>query len=217
MFPNVDWMEMLEAFGETIYMSAISTVFVFVLGLLLGILLFTIGEKGLTPNKTAYQILSVVVNLLRSLPFLILIVLLVPFTKIIIGTILGPSAALPALIIGATPFYARIVELALNERGKDLIETGRAFGATNKQITTKIIIPESIVSIIRGITTTSIMITGYTSISGAIGAGGLGHVAYLYGFARGRMDVTLAATLGIIIIILLTQLVGDTIIKKLNK
>lgn len=217
MFKNVDLDEFIDAFIDTLYMSLTATLFVFILGLALGILLFYVGEKGLSPNKVISQILSMIINLLRSVPFLILIVLLIPFTRIIIGTILGPSAALPALIIGATPFYARLIELALNEKGKDLIETGKAFGATNFQIITQIIIPESIVAIIRGITTTSIMITGYTSIAGAIGAGGLGNLAYLYGFARNRMDVTIVATLGIVIIIVFIQLLGDLSINKLNK
>lgn len=217
MFNNIDFSEFLDAFIDTLYMSLLSTFFVFILGLSLGVLLFYIGEKGLSRNKILYQIVSVIVNLLRSIPFLILIVLLIPFTRILIGTILGPSAALPALIIGATPFYARLIELALNEKGSTLIETGKAFGASNFQIITRIILPESIVAIIRGITTTAIMIVGYTSIAGAIGAGGLGNLAYLYGFARNRMDVTLIATLGIVIIILFVQLAGDVTIKKLNK
>ena len=217
MFKNVDLSEFFDAFIDTLYMSLLSTIFVFILGLCLGVLLFYIGEKGLSPNKILYQILSVIINLLRAIPFLILIVLLIPFTRIIIGTILGPSAALPALIIGATPFYARLIELALNEKGSSLIETGKAFGANNIQIITKIIIPESIIAIIRGIITTSIMIVGYTSIAGAIGAGGLGNLAYLYGFARNRMDVTIVATLGIVIIILIIQIAGDVTIKKLNK
>ncbi|AIO19387.1 Methionine import system permease protein MetP [Candidatus Izimaplasma bacterium HR1] len=217
MFSNIDLHEFVEAFIDTMYMSLLSTLFVFCFGLILGITLFFIGEKGVTPNKVVYQVTSISVNLLRSIPFLILIVLLIPFTRIIIGTILGPSAAIPALIIGATPYYARLIELALNEKGEKLIETGKAFGASNFQIIVKIILPESITSIIRGITTTAIMITGYTSIAGAIGAGGLGNLAYLYGFARNRTDVTLAATLGIILIILFIQFAGDITVKKLDK
>lgn len=217
MFNNIDFDEFIEAFIDTLYMSLISTIFVFILGLLLGILLFNTNKKGLTPNNKIYQVLSLCISLLRSVPFLILIVLLIPVTRVLIGTILGPSAALPALIIGATPFFARLVELALNEKGNDLIETGKAFGASNVQIITKIIIPESIIAIVRGITTTAIMITGYTSIAGAIGAGGLGNLAYLYGFARNRIDVTIIATIGIVIIILFIQLIGDITIKKLQK
>ena len=144
MFTNITPNEFLEAFLDTLYMSSISTIFVFAFGLLVGILLFYVGENGLSPNRVLYQIVSITINLLRAIPFLILIVLLIPFTRILIGTILGASAALPALIIGATPFYARIVELALNERGKDLIETGKTFGASNRQIITKIINHQSV-------------------------------------------------------------------------
>lgn len=217
MFNNINISEFIDAFLDTVYMTFLSTIFVFIFGLLIGIILFNTNSNGLTPNKKVYQFLSLLINLLRSIPFLILIVLLIPFTRILIGTILGPSAALPALIIGATPFYARLVELALNEKGFNLIETGKAFGATNTQIITKIILPESIISLIRGITTTAIMITGYTSIAGAIGAGGLGNLAYLYGFARNRSDVTLLATLGIVVIIISIQLIGDFTIKKLRR
>lgn len=217
MFNNIDPIEFVSAFLDTIYMSFLSSLFVFIFGLCLGILLFNTNDKGLSPNKYIYQALSITISLLRSIPFLILIVLLIPFTRILIGTILGPSAALPALVIGATPFYARLVELALNEKGIELIETGKAFGATKFQIITKIVLPESKIAIIRGITTTMIMITGYTSIAGAIGAGGLGNLAYLYGFARNRIDVTILATIGIVFIILLIQLVSDITIKKLQK
>lgn len=217
MFDNIDIDEFIDAFIDTVYMSLVSTIFVFILGLLVGVLLFYIGEKGFSPNKGLYQVISILVNLFRSIPFLILIVLLIPITRVLIGTILGPSAALPALIIGATPYYARLIELSLNEKGKKLVETGKAFGASNIQIITKIMIPESLISIVRGITTTAIMITGYTSIAGAIGAGGLGNLAYLYGFARNRTDVTILATIGIIIIILCFQFAGDFTVKKIQK
>lgn len=217
MFNDVEFSSFNEALLETIYMSLVSSFFVFFFGLALGILLFTTDEKGLSPNKPLYSILSLITSLFRSIPFLILIVLLIPFTKLIIGTILGPSAALPALIIGATPFYARLVELALNEKGKDLVETGKAFGATNKQIIFKILIPESLPSIIRGITVTTILITGYTSIAGAIGAGGLGNLAYLYGYARNKANITILATIEIVILILIIQFTGDRITKKIQK
>ena len=217
MFKNIDFEVFNRALQETIYMSLVSSFFVFFFGLVIGILLFTTDEKGLSPNATIYRILSVFTSLFRSIPFLILIVLLIPFTKILIGTILGPSAALPALIIGATPFYARLVELSLNEKGEHLVETGKAFGATNRQIITKILLNESLPGIIRGITVTTILIAGYTSIAGAIGAGGLGNLAYLYGFARNRIDITILATIEIIIFILIIQFIGDKVVKKLNK
>lgn len=205
-----------DAFNETLYMTLLSTLFVFILGLLLGVLLYTFSQEGLKPNKLIYAILSIYTSIGRSIPFLILIVLLIPLTRIIIGTILGPSAAIPALVIGATPFYAKLVELALGEKGKYLKETGLSFGAKPSAILLKILIPESKKSLVRGITVTSIAITGYTSIAGAIGAGGLGNLAYLYGYARNQQNVTLIATLLIVLIILTLQFTGDFIAKKIS-
>ena len=207
----------LDALYETIYMTGISTVFVFVLGLFFGSLLYSTDRNGLWNQKQVYKLLSFLTSTLRSIPFLILIVLLIPFTRIIVGTILGPTAALPALIIGATPFYARIVENSLNEKGKELKELGLSFGATKIQVLYKILIPEALPSLIRGITITAIAITGYTSIAGAIGAGGLGNLAYLYGYARNRINVTILSTILIASLILIIQLTGDIIAKKLQK
>ncbi len=207
----------LDALRETAYMTIVSTIFVFLLGLLWGSLLYSTDRHGLWENPVLYRILSIITSALRSIPFLILIVLLIPFTRIIIGTILGPTAALPALIIGASPFYARLVEIALHETGSDLKETGLSFGATKLQILLQILIPESLPALIRGITVTAIAITGYTSIAGAIGAGGLGNLAYLYGYARNRIHVTIIATVLIALFILLIQIIGDAFVRKTQK
>ncbi len=204
----------IEALWQTVYMTIASTSLVFIIGLIWGSLLYTTDEGGLWEHKLIYKIISIITSTLRSIPFLILIVLLIPFTRVIIGTMLGPSAALPALVIGASPFYARLVEIALHEKGKHLKEAGLSFGATKYQVLTKILIFESIPALIRGITVTAIAITGYTSIAGAIGAGGLGNLAYLYGYARNRMNITIVATLMIVIFILVIQLVGDFFVKK---
>ncbi len=212
----IDYRTYLEAFNETLYMTALSTLIVLVLGLILGIALYVTSQEGLIPNRFVYSVLSVVTSIGRSIPFLILIVLLLPVTRMLVGTILGPSAAIPALVIGATPFYARLVELALFEKGKALKETGISFGATNLTIIMKILIPESKASLVRGITVTAIAITGYTSIAGAIGAGGLGNLAYLYGYARNRQQVTIIATVLIVALILVIQLIGDLTVKKLT-
>lgn len=207
----------LEALYDTVYMTIISSIFVFIFGLILGALLYSTDKNGLWENKIVNNVLSITTSGLRSIPFLILIVLLIPFTRIIIGTILGPTAALPALIIGATPFYARLVEIALNETGEDLKETGLSFGATKFQVLAKILIPESLPALLRGITVTAIAITGYTSIAGAIGAGGLGNLAYLYGYARNRLNVTIIATVLIALFILIIQIIGDQAVKKTSK
>jgi len=206
----------VNALYETVYMTALSTLFVFVLGLLLGSLLYMVHPNGLMPRKAVYSALSAVTTIFRSIPFLILLVLLIPFTRLLLQTILGPSAALPALTVGATPFYARIVELALLEKGTYLKETGFAFGAKARQVMTKILIPESLPSLVRGITVTSVTIAGYTSIAGAIGAGGLGNLAYLYGYARNRQDVTVIATVLMVLFILGIQFTGDKLTKKLS-
>lgn len=207
----------LEALWETTYMTLVSTIFVFLLGLIWGSLLYSTDKGGLWENKSVYKLLSVITSALRSVPFLILIVLLIPVTRILVGTILGPTAALPALIIGASPFYARIVEIALHETGVDLKETGLSFGATKIQVLLRILIPESLPALIRGITITAIAIAGYTSIAGAIGAGGLGNLAYLYGYARNRIHITVIATMLIALFILIIQIIGDLFVKKLKK
>lgn len=206
----------LKAFIETFYMTALSTIFVFILGLILGIYLYITSQEGLTPNRPVHLTLSIITSMGRSIPFLILIVLLIPFTRLLVGTILGPNAAIPALVVGASPFYARLVELALHEKGKDLKETGASLGATNTSIILKIMLPEAKAGLIRGITVTAIAIAGYTSIAGAIGAGGLGNLAYLYGYARNQQLVTIISTLLIIFIILMIQFIGDISIKKLT-
>ena len=206
----------LDAVYETLYMTFVATFFVAFAGLALGVSLFVSAEDGLKPNKQLYGILSVITSIGRSIPFLILIVLLIPVTRIIIGSILGPSAALPALIVGGTPFYARLVELALFEKGQDLKETGKAFGLTDVKIMTKVLIPESMPALVRGITVTAIALAGYTSIAGAIGAGGLGDLAYLYGYSRNQPQVTWIATVLMVMIIITIQLSGDIVVKKLS-
>ncbi|PAT02377.1 hypothetical protein CI105_02445 [Candidatus Izimaplasma bacterium ZiA1] len=217
MFSDLELDLFLKALYETVYMSFIATIFVCFFGLLLGIFLYLTSENGMLKNKYAYLSLSFFTSLGRSIPFLILIVLLIPFTRLILGTILGPSAALPALIIGATPFYGRIVELSLHEKGKELVETGLSFGANTFNIVLKILIPESLPSLIRGLTVTTITIISYTSIAGAIGAGGLGNLAYLYGYARNKIEITIIATFLIVILIIFVQLIGDITSKKLSK
>lgn len=181
---NVDWNQMLEATGETLYMTAIAALATFVLGLILGLLLFMTAKDNLWENKSINTVIGAFVNIFRSIPFIILIILLIPFTKILLGTILGASAALPALIIGAAPFYARMVEIALREIDKGVIEASKAMGAKTSTIILKVLIPESLPALVSGITVTTIALVGYTAMAGVVGAGGLGTLAYLEGFQR---------------------------------
>ncbi len=149
-----------EAFNETLYMTLLSSLLVGFLGLVLGVLLFVFAKTGLRPKRRVYATLSVITSMGRSIPFLILIVLLIPITRIVVGTILGPSAAIPALVVGGVPFYARLVEIGLFEKGEDLKETGRALGLTDYKIVTKILIPESMPALVRGLTVTAIALAG---------------------------------------------------------
>ncbi|MGX1263190.1 D-methionine transport system permease protein [Rossellomorea marisflavi] len=216
-FPNVDWEKMWEATLETLYMTGMSVIVTFFLGLALGILLFLTSKGNIWENKVAYAVTNAAVNIFRSIPFIILIVLLIPFTKVMIGTIRGANAALPALIIGAAPFYARMVEIALREVNKGVIEAAKAMGSKTSTIITKVLLPESMPALISGITVTAIALVGYTAMAGVIGAGGLGNLAFLDGFQRSRTDVTLAATILILILVFIIQLVGDYFTNKIDK
>ncbi|TFE03815.1 methionine ABC transporter permease [Jeotgalibacillus salarius] len=216
-FPNVEWPVMWEATYETIYMTVISVVITFILGLALGLLLFLTSKGNLWENKIVYAITTAFVNIFRSIPFIILIVLLIPFTRFLLGTIRGADAALPALIIGAAPFYARMVEIALREIDKGVIEAARSMGAKVSTIVMKVLIPESLPALISGITVTAIALVGYTAMAGVIGAGGLGNLAFLDGFQRSRDDVTLAATIIILVIVFIIQFFGDFFTNKLDK
>lgn len=217
LFPNVDWEEMWEATLETLYMTAVSTLFTFLIGLVLGILLFLTGPKGIYQNRITNIITAAFVNIFRSIPFIILIILLIPITSLLLGSIRGPNAALPALIIGSAPFYARLVQIALSEIDKGVIEAARSMGATTWTIIRKVLLPESMPALVSGITVTSIALVGYTAMAGIIGAGGLGNLAYLDGFQRSRTDVTFIATILILVIVFAIQWMGDLLVKRLDK
>ncbi|WP_153127356.1 methionine ABC transporter permease [Peribacillus tepidiphilus] len=215
--PNVKWDRMYEATVETLYMTGVSVLVTFIFGIVLGLLLFLTSKGHLWENKVVNLVVSGLVNIFRSIPFIILIVLLIPFTKAVVGTIIGEDAALPALIIGAAPFYARMVEIALREIDKGVIEAAKAMGAKTSTIILKVLLPESMPALVSGITVTAIALVGYTAMAGVIGAGGLGNLVYLEGFQRSRDDVTLVGTIIILIIVFIIQFFGDMITSKLDK
>lgn len=217
LLPNVNWEKMIEATNETLYMTAISVVITFVLGLILGLLLFLTARGNIWENVVVNKVIGSVVNVFRSIPFIILIVLLIPFTRAILGTMIGENAALPALIIGAAPFYARMVEIGLREIDKGVIEAAKSMGAKTSTIIVKVLIPESMPALVSGITVTAIALVSYTAMAGVIGAGGLGNLAFLEGFQRSRNDVTFMATVIILIIVFIIQFIGDSITSKLDK
>lgn len=216
-FPHLKWEQLWAATQETLYMTVLSGIATFVLGIILGLALFLTARGGLFQHRLLYSVISIVVNVFRSIPFIILIVLLIPFTKTIVGTILGANAALPALIVGAAPFYARLVEIALREVDKGVIEATRSMGARMSTLVFRVLLPESSPALVSGITVTLIALVSYSAMAGVIGAGGLGNLAYLEGFQRNHNDVTLVATVTILIIVFIIQFCGDILTSLLDK
>jgi D-methionine transport system permease protein len=217
LLPNVDWEIMWKATVETLFMTGFSIIFTFILGIILGITLFLTGKGNMWSNPFINRVISAIVNIFRSIPFIILLVLLIPLTTLLIGTMIGPKAALPSLIIGAAPFYARLVEIGLREVDKGVIEAAKSMGAKPSTIIFKVLLPESMPALVSGITVTTIALVGSTAMAGIIGAGGLGNLAYLQGFQRGNGDVTLVSTIIVLIIVFIIQFIGDYITKKLDK
>lgn len=217
LFPHLKLDQLWAATGETLYMTALSGVATFVFGIVLGLALFLTARGGLFQNRAIYSVISVLVNVFRSIPFIILIVLLIPFTKTLIGTILGADAALPALIVGAAPFYARLVEIGLREVDKGVIEASRSMGARLSTLIFRVLLPESSPALVSGITVTLIALVSYSAMAGVIGAGGLGNLAYLEGFQRNHGDVTLVATATILVIVFIIQFLGDVLTARLDK
>ncbi|WP_372496628.1 methionine ABC transporter permease [Staphylococcus aureus] len=215
--PNIQWPEVWTAIVETLYMTVVSTIFAFILGLILGVLLFLSAKGKSIGARLFYSIVSFIVNLFRAIPFIILILLFIPFTSLILGTISGPTGALPALIIGAAPFYARLVEIAFKEIDKGVIEAAWSMGANTWIVIRKVLLPEAMPALVSGITVTAIALVGSTAVAGVIGAGGLGNLAYLTGFTRNQNDVILVSTVFILIIVFIIQFIGDWLTNKLDK
>ncbi len=216
-FSRVNWDKVQDKTIETLIMTFESLIAVFLVGLFLGLLLYLTSNSKSAFGRGFYAVVTAIVNIFRAIPFIILIVLLIPFTKFLIGTIIGVQAAIPALIISAAPFYARLVEIGLREVDKGVIEAARAMGAKNSTIILKVLIPESLPAIISGLTVTAIALVGSTAMAGVIGAGGLGNLAYLDGFQRNNSTLTFVATVLILIIVFAVQILGDTIVKKVDK
>ena len=216
-FARVNWDKVQDKTIETLIMTFESLIAVFVIGLFLGLLLYLTSNSKTVFGRGFYAVVTGIVNIFRAIPFIILIVLLIPFTKFLIGTIIGVQAAIPALIISAAPFYARLVEIGLREVDKGVIEAARAMGAKKSTIILKVLIPESLPAIISGLTVTAIALVGSTAMAGVIGAGGLGNLAYLDGFQRNNSTLTFVATVLILIIVFAVQILGDTIVKKVDK
>jgi len=204
-----------QATLETVFMTVMSTIFSSLLGFPLGTFLYASSPAGLTPRTITYNVVSRIVNLLRSMPFIILMILLIPFTRLIIKTSIGPTAVIIPLSIAAAPFVARVVESALSEVDKGVLTAARAMGSTNFQIIYKVLIPEALPALVSGLALTIINLIGYSAMAGAIGGGGLGSLAINYGYYRFKMDVTIAAVIIILILVEAVQITGTVISRKL--
>lgn len=207
---------LLPALLETLIMVFASTIVSVILGLPLGVLLFLTEKDGIWENLKLNSILGTLVNILRSFPFLILMIAIIPFTRLIVGTTTGTAAIIVPLSISAFPFVARVIESALREVDSGLIEAAQSMGSTTFQIIRKVLIPEAMPSIVSGITLTIINLIGYSAMAGAIGAGGLGDLAMRYGYYRYELNIMIVSVIVIILLVQIIQIIGNRISISIN-
>ena len=207
----------LEGIRDTLYMTIVSTLFGYVIGLPWGIALTVTGKDGLHPNNIIYRILDVVTNIMRSIPFLIMLILVLPLTMIIVGKTYGSTATIVPLVISASPLIARMVESSLNEVDKGVIEAAQSMGANNLQIVWKVLLGEARVSLISGATITIGTILGYSAMAGTVGGGGLGDIAIRYGYYRYQANILLVTVILLIALVQIFQFIGTVISVRLDK
>jgi D-methionine transport system permease protein len=206
---DIDWIQIWQAALETLMMLAGSLIFVVVLGLPLGVVLFLTGKRQLLEQPLLHHLLSFFVNVIRSTPFIILLIVLIPVTVLITGTSLGVPGAIPPLVIASTPFFSRLVETALREVDRGIVEAVQAMGATTRQIVFRVLLPEARPGILAAVTVTSIALVSEAAMSGAIGGGGLGDLAIRYGYQRFQPDVMIITVVLLLILVQILQLIGE--------
>ena len=206
-----------KALGETVYMVVVSMIIATVIGVPLGVLLHTTSKGQILESPAINRTVGAVVNAVRSIPFIILLVAIIPFTRLLVGTAIGTTAAMVPLVIAAIPFIGRQVETSLKEVPFGLIEAAQSMGATPAQILWKVLLPESMSSIVAQLTTVIISLVGESAMAGAVGGGGLGDLAIRYGYQRFRPEIMLATVIILIVLVQLVQFVGNTLAKRLDK
>jgi D-methionine transport system permease protein len=216
LFVNVDWLEILRAAGETLAMLGGSLVLTVLLGLPLGVLLFLTDRGQLLSAPALHGALAAAVNILRSVPFIILLILMMPLTLALVGTSLGVRGAILPLVVGTAPFFARLVETALREVEPGVIEAAQAMGATPRQIVLRFLLPEALPSLLAGVTVTAIALVSYTAMAGVVGAGGLGDLAIRFGYQRFQTDVMAVTVVLLLILVQLLQMVGDRLVSHFS-
>ena len=218
MIPFNDMVTMLlEGTRDTLYMTLVSTLFGYIIGLPVGILLTISDKDGIRPNRVLYRVLDVIVNIMRSIPFLILLILVIPITKLIVGKSYGSSATIVPLVIAAAPFIARMVESSLKEVDKGVIEAATSMGASDFTIIRKVLIPEARTSLLVGVTIVTGTILGYSARAGTVGGGGLGDIAIRYGYYRYQTDVMLITIVILVALVQILQGIGMIISRKLDR
>lgn len=207
---------LIEGIKDTLYMTLVSTIVGYVIGLPLGITLYVTSDKGLRPNKIIYSVGDFICNIIRSIPFLILLILLIPFTRLIVGQSYGSTATIVPLVICAAPYIARVVEASLNEVDAGVIEAAKSMGANNLQIIFKVLLVEARTSLLTGFTITTGLLLGYSAMSGTVGGGGLGDIAVRYGYYRWQTDIMIVTVILLIIIFQIIQNLGSKISTRLD-
>jgi D-methionine transport system permease protein len=216
-FDNVDWSEIGQASLDTLLMLGGSLLASIVFGLPLGVLLFLTGKRQLLEQPLVYATLSFVVNVLRSVPFIILLIVMIPLTVWMVGTSLGVAGAIPPLVVGTAPFFARLVESALREVDRGVIEAAVAMGASTRQIVFGALLPEARPGIIAGVTVTAIALVSYTAMAGVIGAGGLGDLAVRFGYQRFQTDVMVVTVVLLLVLVQVLQMLGDRLVARFSR
>ena len=216
--PNVSeiWDEVLQSTWETLYMTLVAGLIAGILGVILGVILVVTEDGGILESRHLYNVLDKLVNIFRSLPFIILMALIVPFTRLVVGTSIGTTASIVPLVVATVPFYARQIQNALVEVDAGVIEAAQSMGASPGEIIFRVYLKEGLPGIIRVSSVTIINLIGLTAMAGAIGGGGLGNLAITRGYNRFQNDVTLVATIIILIIVFISQAIGNALVKKVS-
>ena len=208
---------LLEGIRDTLYMTLASTLFGYIIGLPMGIVLTVTDKDGIRPNAAVYKVLDVISNLLRSIPFIILLIVLIPFTRFVVGRSYGSTATIVQLTIAASPYIARMVESSLKEVDAGVIEAARSMGASDFQIVTKVMLVEARTSLIVGATISLGTILGYSAMAGTVGGGGLGDIAIRYGYTRWQTDIMVVTVVLLVILFQIFQTIGMKIANRLDR
>lgn len=215
-FQNIFWPDIAQATLDTLIMLGVSLLLTIILGIPLGVLLFLTGKGQIGASPAINRLLGIMVNILRSIPFVILLIVMIPLTLLVVGTSLGVAGAIPPLVAGAAAFYARLVENALRDIPRSTIEAAQAMGATRLQIIVKILLPEALPGLVSGATVAAIALVSFTAMAGVVGAGGLGDLAIRYGYQRFQADVMLVTVTLLVLLVQLIQWSGDWIARRID-